>query len=192
MAMKFRTGIDKHLGGITVIPRRSVKPRSAMNENEDRRVRFSRAIDIELLDLARPVGKTQRLAEPRAHGVADARDALRDLVAHRRVKALVVCRVDIDLVHVHPHARTLFVRGRTEMARNRIGRLSLGCACEARGCNTAEQTRYKTTAVNIGQHVLHPRPLSLIAKPASNFIALTAASSLDRARRIYHRERVDR
>ena len=112
-----------------------------MNEQEDRRVRLSCAIDVELLKLARPVGQTQRLAEPRACRVADARDALLDLIAHRRVKPLIVGGIELDLIHVHPYQRAFLVRRWAQLAGDRIRRLRACDICDGRGGHATEEAR---------------------------------------------------
>src|SRR5262249_62040940 len=93
---EFRAGVDEHLGGIAFIPRRAATPRTAVDEQEDRRVRLSRAIDVELFGFARAIGQMQRLAEARAYRLADAGDALLNLIARRRVKALIVGGIERD------------------------------------------------------------------------------------------------
>src|SRR5207253_123565 len=109
-------GVDEYLGRIRIVARRAAEPGAAVDEHEDRRAGFARLVDVALLAVARTVGKAQRLAEPAAPRGAGARDTLLNLVAARRVEALVVGRIELDLVHVHPHARTLLVRRRPEPA----------------------------------------------------------------------------
>ncbi len=74
------------------------------------------AIDVELLDLARPVGHALRRAEAGAHVLAVGDIAGGDLAGERRVEALVVRRIELDLVVVHEDQRTLLMLRRPDVA----------------------------------------------------------------------------
>src|ERR1043166_6097368 len=65
-----RAGRDEHFRREAVILGRAELPSAAVDEHEPRRVRRLAAVDVELLDLARPIGDALRGADARAHGLA--------------------------------------------------------------------------------------------------------------------------
>ena len=69
------------------------------------------AIDIELFDLARAVGHALRRADAGARGLAVGDIARGDLPCERRVEALIIRRIELDLVVVHEDQRTLLMLG---------------------------------------------------------------------------------
>src|SRR5262249_33625393 len=85
-------------------------PRPAMNEDIDRRVRLTGAVDVELLDLGRAVGDALGRADDGARPLAVGDAALGDLLAIGRVDNLVIGVVERLLVHVEPNERTLGAR----------------------------------------------------------------------------------
>jgi hypothetical protein len=87
-----------------------------VDEHEDRRVCPRRPVDIKLLDSGRAVGFAHRLPEPLAYRLAARGVTVDDLQPQRRVERLVIGRVELRLVHVHPDQRTLVVRGRADPA----------------------------------------------------------------------------
>jgi len=87
-----------------------------MNEDEDRGVWPRGGKHVECLDRRRPISEAFRSAEPRPHGGARAREALDDLPDHRRISVLVIGGIELDLVEVHPHRRTFFMRRRADKA----------------------------------------------------------------------------
>src|SRR5262249_36956772 len=93
------------------------------------------------------------------------RDALGDLETHGRVEALVVGGVDLDLVHVHPHQRTLRVRRGPELARDGVGALCNRVAREA-GRGAAGQAGHEAAAMGLLRAVAH-RPLPAPALPGA-------------------------
>ena len=57
----------EHLRQHRIVRRLVAPPGAAMDENIDRRVRPRAAVDVELLDLARPIRHPLRRADERAH-----------------------------------------------------------------------------------------------------------------------------
>src|SRR5262249_56150374 len=82
-------------------------PRPAVNEDIDRRVRLTGAVDVELLDLGRAIGDALGRADGSARPLAVGDAALGDLLAIGRVDDLIVGVVERLLVHVEPNERTL-------------------------------------------------------------------------------------
>src|SRR5581483_1210332 len=79
------TGIDEEIGGIGEVFGCAEQPSSAMNKDEDRRVRRARRKDVKALDRRRAIGKSLGRAEPLARRLAVRGDALRILAARRCV-----------------------------------------------------------------------------------------------------------
>src|SRR5262245_59874835 len=55
----------------------------------------------------------------------------KNLSDERRINALIVGRVQLDLVHIHPHRRTLFVCGRPNQTPLRKRRRRCNRSCRA-------------------------------------------------------------
>jgi len=75
-----------------------------------------RAIDIELLDVARTVGFALRRAQPLARGGAQRGETLQNLALERRIDRLIIGGVELDLVVIEKDARALLVRWRADAA----------------------------------------------------------------------------
>src|SRR5450759_10962 len=109
-------GIDKKFSREAVVLGFATQPTAAMNEHKNRRIgRFSR-IDIEAFDRRRSVSEPLRRAKMGACLIAACRVPLKNLADERCIGGLIVGRVEFDLVHVHPHPRTLIVRWRSNRA----------------------------------------------------------------------------
>src|SRR5262249_21307644 len=104
-------GLHERLGQECVVRRLVGAPGAAVDEDVDRRVRLSGAVDVELLDLGRSVGNAGGSADRGARALAVGNPALGDLVAVGRVDDLVVGVVELLLVHVEPDSWTLGARG---------------------------------------------------------------------------------
>jgi hypothetical protein len=66
---KVRPGFDERLGGVAGVLGRSDQPVAAVDEDEDRGVGTVGLVNVEPLDLGRPVGDALRCAYTGAHGV---------------------------------------------------------------------------------------------------------------------------
>src|SRR4051794_15590899 len=76
-----------------------------MDVHRDRRIGALGAVDIDSFELARSVGKTQRLAEHGARVGAVDVTAMGHLLAVGRVDDLIVRVIELLLVHVEPDQR---------------------------------------------------------------------------------------
>ncbi len=95
-------GIDEHFGRESVVFRRAAKPGAAVNEDEDRGVWLLGTLDFEFLDLAWAIRFALRRSQPQPGLIAPAGVAFGDLEAERRIDILSVCRIELNLIHVHP------------------------------------------------------------------------------------------
>ena len=85
-----RPGIDEHLRRKPGILRRAPAPRAAVHVNEDRRARLAGAIEVELFDIGRAIGRAPRRADARPRGLAAAGEASGDLSDERLIGHLIV------------------------------------------------------------------------------------------------------
>src|SRR4029450_7206111 len=87
-------------------------PGPTVNEDVDRSVRALRRVDVERLDGRRAVRVAPGRGQTGAYVLAVGRVALDDLGQIRRVLDLIVRGVELGLVHVEPHGRSLDPRRR--------------------------------------------------------------------------------
>ena len=67
---------SEQVGGFRIVLRGAGAPGAAVDRHHDGRVRLLREVEVELLDLARPVSHALRRAEARTHSLAIARQTL--------------------------------------------------------------------------------------------------------------------
>ena len=79
-----------------------------MDEDEDRRRVVPGAVDVEPLNLGRPVGDALGLADAPAHIGAGSDAALDQLLAVWRIGSLVIGGVERGLVIIEKHRRAFF------------------------------------------------------------------------------------
>ena len=111
-----RAGVDKHLGRERVAFGRAGTPGAAVNENEDRCIRFFGHEDIERLNRRGAIVHALWIAEPSAGLLAARGVTLEYLAEQGGVERLIVGRVELGLIHVHPDVRPLRVWQRPEWA----------------------------------------------------------------------------
>src|SRR5580658_5962617 len=109
------TGIHEGLGRKSVFLGAAMQPRTAVNEQEDRRFGLLGAKDIEHLDLSRAIRLSLWRAEAPARQFAVARKSGKNLTAERRIERLIVGGIELDLIQIHPDARPLCVRRRADL-----------------------------------------------------------------------------
>ena len=102
--------LHERLGQARIVGGAVGAPCPAVDEDVHRRIRLLGAVDVELLDLARPVGAALGRADDRARLVAVGDPAFGDLLAIGRIDHLVVGVVERLLVHVEPDQRPLRAR----------------------------------------------------------------------------------
>jgi hypothetical protein len=103
-----RPGGEEHLGRNREILRAAAAPGAAMDEDEDRRRGASRSVDVQPLNLGRPVSDALGLADAEAYHFAVADAALDQLLAVRCIGGLVISCVESRLVVVEEYRRGLF------------------------------------------------------------------------------------
>src|SRR5262249_28430516 len=109
-------GIDRELVSAPATPA------AAMDEDQHRRVRAPGLVNVELLDLARPIGDALRLVEDFARDLVVVDAPLVDGPGVEGIDVLVIGVVDILLVHIEPDQRPLDARWRLGRAALRGGR----------------------------------------------------------------------
>src|SRR5262249_12898791 len=102
--------MHEQLGCKGVVLGETYTPRAAMDEDVDRRVRTLGRVDVEPLDGGGAVGIMPRSAQTCADPLAVRGVALEDLLQVWCVDALVIGRVELGLVHIEPHERSLDAR----------------------------------------------------------------------------------
>lgn len=109
-------GIYEHLRRKAIVRGGAVAPGAAMKVYENRRLQPLSRINVELLDLGRTVGKPLRGTKASAHLFAVAGKSRSELVGDRRVERLIIGGIKLHLIHLHPDARALRVRRRSNVA----------------------------------------------------------------------------
>src|ERR1700688_3526836 len=108
------TAMNEKFGREAVVLGFAATPRTTVDVHKDRRVgRFGR-IEIEPFDRRRSVGEPLRGAKPGARLIAAGGKSLLDLADQRRIDALIVGGIELDLVHFHPHQRPFVMLGRSD------------------------------------------------------------------------------
>ena len=100
-------------------------PRTAVDEDEDRRVRLGGAKKVELLDPVVAIGAALGLANPGTGASAVLRPALVELEDIGLIDRLVIGSVKFDLVEIEKDQRTLLMRRRSA--------IRIGCAATRGG-----------------------------------------------------------
>ncbi len=100
-----RACLDEGLGQEGIVGGTVGTPSSAVDEDVHRRVRRLGTIDVELLDLGRPIGEALGQPQHCARFLAVGDAALADLVTIGGIDDLVIGVVELVLVHVEPHPR---------------------------------------------------------------------------------------
>src|SRR5262249_23973551 len=132
---EMRAGAHERFGQAGIVGGTVGAPRPAVNEDNDRRVRLSGAVDVELLDPGRAVGDAHGRADGGTSPLAVGDAPLGDLLAIGRVHDLIVGVVEALLVRVEPNERTLgarLLRPRGSARRDRRAARS-GCQDRASG-----------------------------------------------------------
>src|SRR5215467_14811864 len=111
--------IDEHFCGKGVVLRFPAEPCAAMHEYEYWCIWTRRAVDVEFLRHGRTISFTPRRSKPRARQLAVAHQPTDSLGLQGRVENLIIGRIELDLIHVHPYAWTFTVRRRPDWAHRR-------------------------------------------------------------------------
>src|SRR5215471_19403621 len=101
-----------------------------MDEDEDRRVGAAGAVNVELFDLGRSVGRALRGADTGACCIAVAIKALAHLSYEGLVIYLVVRCIQFELVVIHEHQRAFVMLWRSD--RTSLGESRRGRHCDGR------------------------------------------------------------
>src|SRR2546425_4387463 len=138
--------------------RSSSRPRGAtrpMDEDVDWRVEMLGPLDVEYLNGGGAIGVALRCAQPRPHGFAVSGPAFDDLLQVRRIDALIIGGVELRLVHVQPHPRSLDARRWCRLLREP----SSGCHYHGASGTSAEKRASRHVIARhgfVGTHRLSP------------------------------------
>src|SRR5215813_4605024 len=101
-----RAGCDEHLGRIGGVLRRPAAPRATVNEDLDRRIAACSLVYVDLLDLRRTIGDALGF-EASPCRLAPQRTPLANVGLVGCPDALIICVIELLLIHVKPDAWSL-------------------------------------------------------------------------------------